>query len=215
VLNSEKAVIRTIYLILFLIVILISGIHPVFADNTKFNTSTSSKNCQKTEQYNLNHAFTWSLAPTLLSIGISSGLFWLGSHNGNNGRIWAGAGVLSAGLSIGPSMGHFYSHNWRRGFITSGIRASLIGGWLVLSARMMKKSEGYNAISTVMISGGLGVAVSIAVIILAFQDILTAKRSAIKANQKTKKKVCLSVAPATIYLQRGNNAWGMQLLGKF
>ncbi|MCK4255376.1 hypothetical protein KAX35_00690 [candidate division WOR-3 bacterium] len=36
------------------------------------------------------------------------------------------------GLTAGPSMGHFYARQWKRGLVTTGIRAVLVAGGVAL-----------------------------------------------------------------------------------
>lgn len=72
--------------------------------------------------YTVERAVLWSALSTGLAIAVGGGLIAGGVVADIDGLTWGGVGVISAGIVVGPSLGHLYAQNRRGGFVTMGLR---------------------------------------------------------------------------------------------
>lgn len=101
-----------------------------------------------------------------------------------------GVGLCVTGVIVGPSMGHFYAGNYRRGFASIGLRAGIVGlGFLGFVGAYSSDVEG--AIACAIICGATG----IALLASGIYDIWTCPDAVEKYNQSVRGYGGLYLAP--------------------
>ena len=79
-------------------------------------------------------ALLWSLGATLGPAALGLGLASAGGWNDNQGTLGVGLAVASAGVLMGPSVGHWYAEQYGRGVLSMFLRIGIAGlGLLALS----------------------------------------------------------------------------------
>ena len=135
-------------------------------------------------------AFKLSLIPTIIGIGVGSGLTvaWMGVHE----LLLPGVITLGLSVAVGPSIGYFYQKTGIvRGLLGSLGRGALISGGL--SLLVVSALTGNEAAAV------CGMILPIGALVWAAIDIATVKLTARKANEQRKRKnLDLSVKPSII-----------------
>lgn len=128
-------------------------------------------------------AVNWSMGATLFPImlGVSGFSF-----------VPAQGVLVCAGIAFGPSMGHFYAHQWLRGFATTGLRIGL--GYLGAMAGLYSLySIEFDDASPVFFLVSIGSAAGIIGSVI--YDWATAPASVQKYNEGLKTKFDLNFVP--------------------
>ncbi|MCP4680191.1 MAG: hypothetical protein GY854_32790 [Deltaproteobacteria bacterium] len=130
-------------------------------------------------------------------------------------------GAVFSGLAfgVGPSLGHFYSDNWRHGWITLSIRTVLVAGFATAAIGWFVGSlcddEGVTC-SAHPILPTLTILCSSGALFLAIFDIVTAPRAARRANMRRRERPTeVSVVPVVSPDATGRINWGLGLSGTF
>ncbi len=96
----------------------------------------------------------------------------------NNVGFWS---LIVPGITIGPSVGHFYANQWKRGLTTAGLRLGILGAGIIWF-HLATESDGslWDRFDDAVIIGG---ATAIALGAHALYDIAAAQESAKKYNE--------------------------------
>ena len=147
-------------------------------------------------------ALTMSLVATAAPV-VLGGVFLSGSNDE------AGLALAFGGLIAGPSTGHFYAGQTKRGLIGIGIRAAIVAGgtYLIYSATgdQHPDSRGF--------SEGAGIiAVSAVTLIHGMYDIFTAPSSVRKYNESLLEENSLILVPE---VDPFNESYGLSIVYNF
>ena len=149
--------------------------------------------------YSGKKAVLLSALSTGLSIAVGGGLMMGGLLGDVPGLTWTGAGILSVGGAVGPSLGHFYAKNVLRGTLMTVFRTLLIGAAVI--PQIAYHQIAYH--TTPEDSEGLAYPVyihlafvvplvSAAALGIAVADLLTVRRSVRRANDAYRRKMGIS-----------------------
>jgi len=141
-------------------------------------------------------ALCWSLGATIIPVSVGLNL----------GGIPGGTGV-AFGLIAGPSFGHFYAQQWKRGYVSTLTRIGLIGVGIGLVCVTTSNDEGPLEEHFDEIFGALALPY-IAYLGTMFYDFLTLPNSVNKYNQAQEKTGKLHLNPL---LDCRNKKYGLSL----
>lgn len=111
--------------------------------------------------------YAWSIGTTILPLSCISVFYFPGFE------------ILAiSGIIVGPSTGHFYAGQWRRGLTTSAIRVGAGAAGLLLGLVLQENFEDYGTQFAVMIPVGC------IVVGTAIYDIFTVPNSVLKYNRE-------------------------------
>ncbi len=118
-----------------------------------------------------------SLAAT--AIPITAG--FLVESDENNVAVWT---LMVPGIIVGPSVGHFYANQWRRGLITTGVRLGILGaGIIAFNVAVSDDEDSWDEFGDALSVGGITI---IALTVHALYDIAVAQESTKKYNESLK-----------------------------
>jgi len=149
-------------------------------------------------------ARTWSIEATLLPV---AGGFLVGRYI----QPHVGVSLGLAGIVFGPSVGHFYAHEWKRGLISAGVRVAIPAACMVpiillANVSMEPAFVNWGVITITAISGGALLFYSIV------YDIATAPASVRKYNERIEKRGSLQFQPL---IDVGKKRIGLSVVYRF
>jgi hypothetical protein len=152
------------------------------------------------------------LALLLSGGGVAASVACFGLSLGSGSVFLARLG--SGLLVLGPSAGHVYTGDYQRAAIMSGVRAAAFGGSLLgLSIQndgFLNQNGGKAALGNTMLTTS-----TIALISLAFFDIVDAPFSIERLTRKRKEGFTLKLGPAPVTSPDGTTALGLAAAGSF
>jgi hypothetical protein len=149
---------------------------PIFIDGKAMLEENFKREIKKTKSETT--ALYWSLGATLIPIALG---FKLEENVGDKAFI-----VVTLGLIVGPSAGHFYAEQMKRGLKSTGLRLGLSVITLIALGQASGSGGGiYGYPSSGM--GIIALGAGIVAVGSAVYDIFTAPRSARKHNELIKK----------------------------
>jgi hypothetical protein len=157
-----------------------------------------------------------SLGITLGSLAASFAMVAGGiGSNGNGSLIGTGFTIGVLGLAFGPSAGHFYAGDTRRGLGMGFARLGAMGGTFGLGfLALMAGFGGSEEAAMAFFVCGIGAGVT--TIVLAIMDIATAPGAARRANQRILRRTTgLNLGPLVTQAVAGQRGYGLALGGRF
>lgn len=115
-----------------------------------------------------------------------------------------GYSLLLYGAYIGPTTGHFYANQWRRGFISMGIRIGITGGLSLIALNLSPRGEGLEA--PLWFTGAA------LILLIDVIDIFSAPLSVHKYNESIIKSGGIYTQPK---IELGNNSYGLNIVFNF
>lgn len=110
-----------------------------------------------------------TLIPCVVGISVES--------EENDVGFWS---LIVPGITVGPSVGHLYASQWKRGLTTAGLRLGILGAGIIAFHLATDNGDILDRFEDAMIVGG---ATTIALAAHALYDIATAQESAKKYNE--------------------------------
>lgn len=121
-----------------------------------------------------------SLAATV--VPVTAGIFVVNKGESEENDVgWGFWALVVPGITVGPSAGHFYANQWRRGLITTGVRLGILGAGIIAFNVVTSDDEGFlDNFGDALAVGGI---TTIALTVHALYDIAVAQESAKKYNE--------------------------------